>query len=136
MGGLGLAKKIKERPYAGGRWTSSQFWSFIRSGLRQKSNRWPVKYDVLNNCKRQYKGPNKRQKFEWQCNVCKEWVGGKEINVDHIEPVGSLRSFSDLPAFVRILFCESENLQAICSDCHSKKTKKESDVRRKSLSKV
>jgi len=113
----------------GGRYSESEYFSFIRSGLRAKSNRWPVKYDVLNAAKRPYKGPNKRQKFEWQCNVCKKWVVGKEISIDHITPAGSLKCFADLPRFVETLLCEADNLQAICSVCHHAKTQQERKAR-------
>lgn len=120
-----VARKPVQRLRGGGRYTEAEYFGFIRSGLRHKSNRWPVKYDVLNAAKRPYKGPNKRQKFEWQCNVCKKWVGGKEIAVDHIIPAGSLKTFTDLPRFVETLFCEKDNLQAICTGCHSIKTSEE-----------
>jgi hypothetical protein len=46
----------------------------------------------------------------------------KEVSVDHIIPAGSLRSFSDLPQFVEILFCEADNLQVLCHACHGRKT--------------
>jgi Zn finger protein HypA/HybF involved in hydrogenase expression len=77
--------------------------------------------------RRPYKGPNKRQKFEYQCNTCKRWFPDKKINVDHIIPAGSLQSAGDLPGFVERLFCEKDNLQVLCSSCHDKKTKIEKD---------
>lgn len=113
------------RNRGGGRYTESEYWAFIRSGLRAKNNRWPVKYDCLNAAKRPYKGPNKRQKYEWQCNVCKEWVTGKEIQADHVIPSGRLSKPEDLMTFVPLLFCEMDNYQAICSTCHSIKTAEE-----------
>jgi len=106
-----------------GTMTESAFWSFIRSGLRQKSRWWkPITMCKLN-AKRIYKGPNKRQKFEYQCNECKQWFPDKIINVDHIVPAGSLNCAADLPGFVERLFCELDNLQVLCTDCHDKKTK-------------
>ena len=75
--------------------------------------------------RRAYKGPLKRQKFEYQCNECKQWYPEKNINVDHIIPAGTLRCSNDLPGFVERLFCESDNLQVLCSACHDKKTKDE-----------
>lgn len=75
--------------------------------------------------RRPYKGPLKRQKFEYQCNYCKGWFPDKKINVDHIRPAGTLRCAADLPLFVETLFCEIDNLQVLCSNCHDKKTKDE-----------
>jgi 5-methylcytosine-specific restriction endonuclease McrA len=77
------------------------------------------------NSRRAYKGPLKRQKFEYQCNICKNWFPEKNINVDHIIPAGSLNCANDLPEFVERLFVEIEGLQLLCSTCHDKKTKQE-----------
>jgi len=105
--------------------TESAFWSFIRSGLRQKSRWWKPITQCKLNAKRDYTGPNKRQKFEYQCNSCKKWFAEKNINVDHIHPAGSLNCANDLPGFVERLFCEVDNLQVLCSGCHNIKTQNE-----------
>jgi len=108
-----------------GTMTESAFWSFIRSGLRQKSRWWKPITECKLKAKRLYKGPNKRQKFEYQCKSCNNWFPEKQINVDHIVPAGSLNCAQDLPGFVERLFCETNNLQCLCTDCHDKKTKDE-----------
>lgn len=108
-----------------GTMTESGFWSFIRSGLRQKSRWWKPITQCKLQAKRAYKGPNKRQKFEYQCASCKNWFPEKQINVDHICPAGSLNSAQDLPGFVERLFCEQDNLQVLCSECHNIKTQNE-----------
>ena len=108
-----------------GTMTESAFWSFIRSGLRQKSRWWKPITECKLKAKRAYKGPNKRQKFEYQCKSCKNWFPEKQINVDHICPAGSLNSAQDLPGFVERLFCEQDNLQVLCSECHNVKTQNE-----------
>ena len=108
-----------------GTMTESAFWSFIRSGLRQKSRWWKPITQCKMKARRPYKGPNKRQKFEYQCNVCEGWFPEKKINIDHIIPAGTLRCANDLPGFVERLFCEEDNLQCICEKCHDVKTKNE-----------
>lgn len=108
-----------------GTMTESAFWSFIRSGLRQKSRWWKPITECKLKAKRAYKGPNKRQKFEYQCKSCKNWFPEKQINVDHICPAGSLNSAQDLPGFVERLFCEQDNLQVLCENCHNIKTQNE-----------
>lgn len=112
-----------------GTMTESAFWSFIRSALRQKSRWWKPVTECKQKSRRAYKGINKRQKFEYQCTICKNWFAEKMINVDHIIPAGSLNSADDLPGFVERLFCEAENLQILCSSCHDKKTKDEKSKR-------
>lgn len=105
--------------------SESMFWSFIRSALRQKSRWWKPISEAKAKAKRAYKGPLKRQKFEYQCAECKGWFPDKKVNVDHIIPAGTLRCADDLPAFVERLFCEVDNLQVLCSTCHNIKTQKE-----------
>jgi 5-methylcytosine-specific restriction endonuclease McrA len=47
--------------------------------------------------------------------------------VDHIIGAGSLNCAADLPGFVERLFCEQDNLQVLCTECHDKKTKLEKE---------
>jgi 5-methylcytosine-specific restriction endonuclease McrA len=77
--------------------------------------------------RRPYTGPLKRQKYEYQCNSCSKWFPEKQINVDHIIGAGSLNCAADLPGFVERLFCEQDNLQVLCTECHDKKTKLEKE---------
>lgn len=118
-----MIKKVK--PRAGGTMTEAAFWSFIRSALRQKSRWWKPITQAKIDARRAYKGSNKRQKYEYQCNKCKKWYPDKQINVDHIQPAGELNTANDLPGFVERLFCETDNLQVLCTTCHDKKTKAE-----------
>lgn len=125
-----MSKKVvirKAKPRNAGTLTESAFWSLIRSTLRQKSRWWKPIALAKQRAKRAYKGTNKRQKFEYQCNMCKNWFPEKDINVDHIIPAGTLLSAQDLPGFVERLFCEVEGLQVLCSKCHDLKTKNESN---------
>lgn len=108
-----------------GTMTESMFWSMIRSALRQKSRWWKPIAIVKQKAKRAYKGPNKRQKFEYQCASCLKWWPDKKVAVDHIIPCGSLSCTDDLPGFVERLFCEADGLQVLCEKCHNEKTKNE-----------
>lgn len=59
------------------------------------------------------------------------------ICVDHIEPAGSFKDFSDAEDFMRNLYCKQENLQVLCDypkmlfdemgkpSCHYIKTQEE-----------
>jgi len=100
-----VVKRVKApKTRNSGTMTESAFWSFIRSALRQKSRWWKPITECKMKARRAYKGPSKRQKFEYQCNTCKAWFPEKQINVDHIKPAGSLNCKEDLAGFVACLF--------------------------------
>ena len=50
--------------------TNAMLWSFIRSALINKSRWWKPITQCRMSARRPYKGTNKRQKFEYQCNQC------------------------------------------------------------------
>ncbi len=116
-------------------WTTARFFGFVRSGLRQMFSRYPVKYEVLRaacNDKptgETYKtgkraGQAKTVKM-YVCAACNQWHRQKDVQVDHITPAGSLRSFDDLGPFASRLFCGMDGLQVLCTTCHDAKTKQE-----------
>ena len=106
-----------------GRFTEAGYFNWIRGQLRRA--RWHVKYDALQQAKRQLKVKKGNQRFEYQCAFCKDWFKAKEVQVDHIKPTGELNSFEDLPRFVETLFCELDNFQVLCKECHKVKTEYE-----------
>jgi len=112
-----------EKTRAGGTMSEAAYWTFIRSALRQKSRWWPPISQAKQEARRLYVGPNKRQKYEYQCAHCKGWFIEKLINVDHIIGAGALNCSADLDGFISRLFCEKNNLQILCTHCHDKKTK-------------
>jgi hypothetical protein len=115
-------KKEVERPFGGGMYTNAQFFSLIRSKLRELSRWWPPINQCRIKSRRPYKGLNKRQKYEYLCNLCGNYFPDKEVSIDHIIPVGTLTKFEDLPEFCKNLFCEVDGLQCVCNICHDNKT--------------
>ena len=116
-------------------WTQARFFGFIRSGLREKFNRYPVKYAVLKDSSKDietgdiYKtgkkaGEPKTVKM-YECASCNEQFRQKDVQVDHIVQAGSLKTFDDLSGFAERLFCGPEGLQILCTTCHDTKTKME-----------
>lgn len=104
---------------AGGTWTESRYWSFIRSALRRTFVRWPPNYQSRNAARRPYTGPSKQQKWEYQCAICKSWFPMKHTQLDHANPCGQLKSLDDLKGFVERLFCEADGLRVLCKPCHN-----------------
>lgn len=116
------------RTRAGGTLTESGYFSFIRSGLRAKWVRYPVRYQVLRKASRPVTG--QRHKTEYQCSVCEGWFKQKEVEVDHYpNACGSLRTYEDLPRFCENLFCEEDNLRVICKTCHKEHSNEQRNER-------
>lgn len=114
-------KKASKEPLVrcNGTMTESAWLAWVRSALRSKSLRWPPRGEALKLARRKYVGTNKMQKWEYQCALCSEWQLAKNCNVDH-HPVaaGSILSVQDIGNFANNLFCETDNLRVLCSDCH------------------
>lgn len=102
--------------------TESQWLAFIRSTLRSKWLRWPVRAEALKIAKRP-KLREGKHKFEYQCAICEEQFTLKEVEVDHF-PVsaGSIISVDDIGKFCNNLFCEIDNLRVVCKTCHGSHT--------------
>lgn len=118
------SKKIIEKPFANGTMSSSAFFGFIRSALRNKSRFWKPVNDCRYKNRIPYKGDNKRRKWTYICEECKGHFDSKEVAVHHLVPAGSLLSFEDLPLFVKNLFCDGDKLKLVCSECHDKEHEK------------
>lgn len=103
----------------GGTMTESAYLAWIRGALRSRSLRWPPRTTALQRARRAYKGPNKRQLWEYGCAICNNWFNAKEVVVDH-HPVaaGSILSVEDIGPFANNLYCEVENLRVLCKPCH------------------
>ena len=113
-------------------WTEARFWAFVRSALRKAWSKWPPKYELLNENRVIVEG--KRHKYEYTCESCGQRFKQKEVQVDHREPTGSLKDYSELPEFVRKLFVSKENLAILCKSCHQRKTNDERRARAKGVS--
>ena len=97
-------------------------YTWLRSQLRRISRRWSPVYKALAAAKVKYTGDNKRKKWLYKCADCEQLFDGKDVSVDHIEPVGTLLKKSDIADFVEKLFCSVDKLQVLCSNCHDLKT--------------
>lgn len=122
-----MAQRVP-RTRAGRQWTEARYWQFIRSGLRMMWNKYPAKHAYKK--KRQIRVEGETWRYEYMCEGCGLQFRDHAIQVDHIEPAGSLTCYEDLPGFVERLFCEEDNLQILCGGCHAEKTKGERDGRK------
>jgi len=95
---------------------------FVTSSLRRASLRWFARSECI-----------KRARVErglYKCAMCEGLFKQREIHVDHIKPVVSLRDgFTNWDTFINRLLCRPEELQALCTVCHEQKTRVEDSVR-------
>jgi 5-methylcytosine-specific restriction endonuclease McrA len=61
-------------------------------------------------------------KYHWQCASCRDWFRDSTmLEVDHIDEIGPFKG--DWHDYImRMYFCGQDNLRALCSVCHQKKT--------------
>lgn len=123
-------KKIKiqrqktPRTRNAGTLTEVEYFGKIRSALRKAFRFWKPMAIALEKAARVYKGPNTRQKKEYQCARCEHWFPRTQVEIDHIEECGSLMCLEDIPIFVeRLTREEPEAYQVLCKPCHKEKTK-------------
>lgn len=127
-----MARPSGPKTRCGGRWTEAQFVSFVKNQLRSGSRKWAPIQDCL-----------KRVKVArglYKCDCCGAEVPPtivpegsrkrvKNIIVDHVKPiVDPSIGFVDWNTFVESLYCEADNLQALCLSCHTIKTNEERSV--------
>lgn len=98
--------------------TQSQHMNKIRSMLRSLSRWWKPMQLALKASSTTYTvGRAKRVMF--LCAQCNKLHERKNVEVNHIEPAGSLKDYNDLPAFCEKLFVEDiTKLEVLCKPCH------------------
>lgn len=114
------------------RWTEARWRGFVVSALRAASRRWPPKSDVLKSARvGQVMSPRlKRLVNAYQCALCRGTFTSSKIRIDHKKPVvDPAKGWQNFDTFIKRLFCEAEGLQAVCIQCHDRKTKEERTIR-------
>ena len=107
--------------------TEAQFQTFVKNQLRGASWKWAPISEVMKDAR--------VTKGVYLCAACNcnvpttEKVNGKRIKnvfVDHILPIIDPETgFTTWDDFINKLYCEKENLQVLCGECHDRKTAEE-----------
>ena len=116
-----------------GQWTEARFISFIKSSLRSASRRWSPIHKTKKDANVSY--------GLYKCAGCGQIVPPtkkvkdkrtQNIFVDHIKPIiDPVKGFTTWDDFIENLFCEQDNLQLLCKDCHDAKSNYEKSLRKK-----
>jgi 5-methylcytosine-specific restriction endonuclease McrA len=108
----------------------------IRGALRQCFHRSNY-YKVFVNSKAfkvaRYNKDGSRHKVDlkkYECASCARSFLKKDIQIDHIDPIGSFKSLDDISRFINRLYCSYDNLQVLCKSCHKTKTAQERKISR------
>jgi hypothetical protein len=124
---MAVAKKriLKERTRNGGTETQAKHMGNIRGVLRRMTRFWKPKKMALDAvCVRSISNGVKVNRY--QCKHCQNYYPLKSVEVNHIIPAGSLKSYKDLPDFCERLFVEDINLlEVLCKECHARVTKQQ-----------
>ena len=113
-------------------WTTARVRSFIRSNIRKMHSKWPP-YLAAKKAGRRNKPDNVpgRHKFEYQCAHCKQWFQEKDIEMDHIIPLGAVCGegdelrFEEIGPFVERMLVGSDGYVKLCKPCHQVVTNEE-----------
>jgi 5-methylcytosine-specific restriction endonuclease McrA len=119
-----MARPSGEKTRCSGQWTEAKFSSFIRNQLRSATRKWaPISIT---------KKKANVERGVYECAECKQHVpptikqGRKRVNnvfVDHIKPIVDPEvGFTNFDDYINRMFCEEENLQLLCGECHDKKS--------------
>ena len=125
---------MSNRKYNDGEWTEARFRAFIISALRAYMRRFPPKWKALDEAK-VGKRVNKRSgrlAEHYLCASCGGFFVARDVQVDHINPVVDPQTgFEDWWTYMDRLYCEVDNLQVLCKECHKEKTNEERKERKK-----
>jgi len=120
-----------EKTRNGGKWTESQYRSFIISMLRKGSTRWGPRNEAKKLARHPIKLPNDKGRLVYHsiCAMCDNVVPETTASVDHIDPVVDPSiGFRGFDEYIERMYCELEHFQVLCSPCHDNKTAGERNI--------
>ncbi len=128
-----MPKPIKNK--CNGRWTQARYNSFIKSAIRDASNRWPVKFDALEAAYVETKlNPITGRKCKYyRCAKCGKTYPKADIKMDHIDPIVPVTGFVSWDDVIARSLVEIDGYQALCSAGPDAKTKNERMARKECL---
>lgn len=109
--------------------------NLIKGALRRVFSRSELRRQVVQLTVVKHEDSKRPRVKTWcKCPQCLEFIPRSYMVVDHIQPIiGTKESLENLSwdTVINRLWCNNNNLIALCNDCHDKKTKRENEERRK-----
>lgn len=95
--------------------------SFVISTLRRGSLKWEARNIAL--------AEARVERGQYKCASCNDLFGRTEINLDHKNPIVSLKGFTNWDDYINGLLCSPDGFQILCVACHNAKTSMEDAMR-------
>jgi len=119
--------------FNGGEWTEARYKAFImgvlRAGVRKWEQFWQAKKDA--SVGRRVNKKTGKLAEHYLCADCGGLFVARDIQVDHVDPViEPAVGFVDWDTTIDRMFCEKDNLQVLCKECHKAKTNRERKERK------
>jgi 5-methylcytosine-specific restriction endonuclease McrA len=96
--------------------------TFVKGLLRRGSFHWKARNNALKLAR--------VDRGKYQCAMCKELFGPKEVQLDHIHPViDPQKGFTTWDDYIERLYPYEEGWQCVCTTCHDYKTFTEDQMR-------
>ena len=120
-----------DKPHNGGMWTETRLRNALSAHLRRFN--WAPRNQVITEAHIDHRENPKtgRQKMVYVCACCNDNFFRDEIQCDHIQPVVPVTGFVSYDDTIKRMFCEKEGYQVLCKPCHTIKSNKENEERRR-----
>jgi 5-methylcytosine-specific restriction endonuclease McrA len=97
--------------------------TFAKGAMRRASLMWPP----ISECRKLAR----RERGKYECAMCKELFSAKEVQIDHRQPVVDIiKGWESWDVFIARLFCDVDNLDCLCVNCHKSKSAMEVEMRK------
>lgn len=112
-----------ERTRCSGTKTEAGMVSWVLSYLRKMTLRWKPRFDRMNEGrKKKPLGKNGREVWANTCEHCNKWFKTSDLDMDHVLPIGGMKSLDEAGRWLKMALVEIEGYQRLCKKCHDKKT--------------
>lgn len=110
--------------------------NLIKGGIRRIFSRSELRRRILDkSLVKDYQDPNRKRVTRWgKCADCGRVEAAYKLEIDHISPIirpGEVLDGLTWDEVVDRLWCDEDKLQALCDECHSRKTQVENKERRR-----
>lgn len=119
-----MVKPRVERTRCSGTKTEAGMVSWVLSYMRKMTLRWKPRFDKMNDGRvKKPLGKNGKEVWANTCEHCKKWFKTSDLDMDHIMPIGGMRSLEDAGRWLTNALVETDGYQRLCHKCHLQKGK-------------